>query len=195
MTPSTPRVLCPALLALAAMAALTGAPAHADGEFFQADYGDEAQSITATIQRDRVTASLGWSGYVGGHATALWVNYGFQVDGPTWFRLGPALRVDQAGVTEAGVRMALERFTMTDTRTLFLLADANTIQHEFQILGQLGHIPTGLAAELSYQGNDQGFRETTLAGSYRLGDSPFRLRAGYRFNAQEAFIGFSINTF
>ncbi|MFN3538267.1 MAG: hypothetical protein ACK4Y4_12545 [Brevundimonas sp.] len=169
-------------------------PAAANGEFLQFDFAPDASSLTATMRRDRLTFSLGWSEFETGQATSLWASYGFAV-GDGWLRAGPSLRVDNAGQTDIGLRAGLEHFSVSGRRTYFLLAEVNSIQSEYQALAQIGDQPTGLAAEMSFQGNSSGYRERTLAVSYRLGDSPARLRAGYRFNSGQAFIGLSINTF
>ncbi|MFN4099506.1 MAG: hypothetical protein ACK4GT_06990 [Pararhodobacter sp.] len=182
-----------AALAVAA-SVLSLSPAAADGEFLQFDFAPDASSLTATMRRDRLTFSLGWSEFSTGQAASLWASYGIPV-GEGWLRIGPSLRVDNAGETDIGIRAGLEHFSMAGRRTFFLLAEANSIQGEYQALAQIGDQPTGLAAEVSFQGNRTGFRERTLAVSYRLGDGPARLRAGYRFNSGQAFIGFSINTF
>lgn len=182
---------------VAAALLIAGGPtaARADGEFLQFDYAPGQSSATASMQRGRMTVALGWSEYDTGHATSLWLNRGYQLDGPVWFRVGPSLRVDESGDARWGLRGALERFTMSETQTLFLLVDVNTIQREFQVLGQIGHIPSGWAGEMAFQGNDSGYREVSVAVSYRLGDGPFRLRAGYRIEAAQPFIGLSLNTF
>ena len=48
--------------------------------------------------------------------------------------------------------------------------------------------------ELSRGGSDD-YTETTLAVSRRIEGSPISLRAGWRFDGEEAFLGFSVNTF
>ena len=170
-------------------------PAQADGEFFQADYAENAGSITATVQRDRITVSLGWSESEAGAARSLWANYGLPVAGNTWLRIGPSIRLDAAATTDWGLRAGLERYTTSGANSLFLLADFNTIQREYLALAQWGHMPTGLAFEVVMQGNDAGYRERSLTASLRIGNGPLRLRAGYRFDSGQPFIGVSINTF
>lgn len=182
------RCLLPLTLGLAT-------PALADGEFFQADYARGASSVTATLQRDRLTYSLGWSESATGAATSLWTNYGFPVADSTWLRIGPSLRVPEGGEAQWGLRAALERFTTSGRNSLFLLADFNSIQREYLALAQWGDMPSGFAAEVVFQGNASGYREQSVAVSLRLGEGPVRLRGGYRFESNQPFIGLSINTF
>ncbi|TVR09576.1 MAG: hypothetical protein EA385_06735 [Salinarimonadaceae bacterium] len=181
--------------AVSAMTFAHPAPAAANGEFLQFDFAPRASSATATVRRDRATLTLGWSEFQTGHATTLWGNYGLPLGEGAWFRAGPAFRIDDAGRTKAGGRIGVERFSMNEQMTMFLLAEFNTIQKEYLALGQIGHRASGLAAEVAYQGNETGFRELTFAGSYRVGDSPVRLRVGYRTIAKQFFIGVTVNTF
>lgn len=179
---------------LASMITLPGIAA-ANGEFFQIDRVPGATSATGTIRRDRLSFSLGWSEFETGHAASAWVSYGFPLVQGVTFRAGPALRVDNHGQRDIGLRAGIERFSMNERMTLLLLAEFNTIQSEYLAVGQVGHRATGISAELALQGNDAGFRERSVALSYRLAESPVRLRLGYRYTSRRVFVGLSINTF
>ena len=184
------------LLGLVFLSALAHpTPAAADGEFAQFDYAPNASSLTGTIRRDRVTATIGWSDFDEGHATTLWGNYGVPLVPGAWLRLGPSLRIDDSEDVDLGAKIGVERFSMNEQATLFLLGEFNTTAREYLALAQVGHRATGIAAEVSLQGNNDGFREESLALSYQLRDIPVRLRLGYRFDAEEVFVGFSVNTF
>lgn len=185
--------------ALAGVASFTSVvlptTAVANGEFLQVDVAPGASSVTGTVRRGRVTLSLGWSEFEVGHATTVWGNYGFPLAAGAWLRLGPSLRIDNTSRVDLGLRAGVERFSMGERTTMFLLAEFNTVQREYLALGQIGHRGTGIAGEISLQGGRAGFRERSIAMSYRLGESPARLRIGYRFNARRIFAGFTINTF
>lgn len=170
-------------------------PAVADGAFAQFDYAPKASSLTGTIRRDLVTATIGWSDFEEGHATTLWGNYGVPLEPGAWLRVGPSLRIDNTRDVDLGAKIGVERFSMNERATLFLLGEFNTTAREYLLLAQVGHRATGIAAEVSLQGNNDGFREESLALSYQLRDIPVRLRLGYRFNAEKVFVGFSVNTF
>lgn len=167
----------------------------ANGEFFQFDFTPHATSVSGTIRRDRLSFSAGWSEFETGHATSLWFSYGIPLPDGVALRLGPSYRIDNLGQSDFGLRVGVERFSMNERMTLLLLGEFNTIQREYLALGQVGHLASGVAAELAFQGNNAGYREQSVAVSYRLGESPARLRLGYRFSAQRVFVGFSINTF
>lgn len=169
--------------------------AAANGEFLQFDYAPRASSATATVRREQATLTLGWSEFDSGSAVNVWGNYGLPLPAGAWFRAGPALRVDDDGKAQVGARFGVEKFYMNERLTAFLLAEFNTIQNEYLALGQIGHRASGIAGEVAFQGNDAGFREITLAVSYRIAESPVRLRLGYRTNARVFFAGVTINTF
>lgn len=191
-----PTFFLPALaLVTAVWTAGLSTQARADGAFFQADLAPRASSVTATGRRGPLTVSLGWSEFDTGNATTAWGSYGLNLGPGAWLRVGPSLRIDNAGARDLGLKAGLERFSIGERTTLFLLAEATTIETEYLALAQLGHIRSGLAAEVAFQGNTAGFRERSLAVSYRLRDGPVRLRIGYRLNARRLFLGVSINTF
>ncbi len=186
----------PALaLATAVCTAGLSTQARADGAFFQADLAPRASSVTATGRRGTLTVSFGWSEFDTGHATTAWGSHGLPLGPGAWLRVGPSLRIDNANARDLGLKAGIERFSMGERTTLFLLAEATTIETEYLALVQLGHIRSGLAAEITFQGNTAGFREQSLAVSYRLRNSPASLRIGYRLDARRLFLGISINTF
>ena len=75
------------------------------------------------------------------------------------------------------------------------LLNYNTIQNKYLVLGELSLRLSGLNASFAAQGGDNGFRENTLVLGYATPESRVRLRLGYRFEAQQVLIGFSVNTF
>jgi hypothetical protein len=78
--------------------------------------------------------------------------------------------------------------------SLFLLAEGSTIEGSAFALAQLGFSGPDLLFELSH-GRSDSYSETTVAISKSIGEGPLDLRTGYWFDAEELFVGFSINTF
>jgi len=173
-------------------------PAMADGEFFQGDYASGASSVVGSIVRGPVGASIGWSEFDDGNALSANFTYGLSVpalgDGAT-FRFGPTARLDQDDNLDLGAKVVFERWAPTDWGSVFVLADYNTILNEYLLLGELTHANSGLSGSLAIQGGDNGFRENTFILGYAIPQTPFGLRLGYRVNARQAVIGFTINTF
>lgn len=178
---------------------LLSSPALADGEFVQLDLSETTSSGTLSIARGPLTFGASAVFYEDGRTYGLSAIYKLPfADDIATLRLGPALgyvEEDGAGDSlELGVKLVAEKYIPTDFGSVFLLADLNTIETSWFVLGQLGLAKPGLALELSH-GQSDTYSETSLAIAKRLGDGPTNLRAGYRFDAKEVFLGLSINTF
>lgn len=100
--------------------------------------------------------------------------------------MGPSLRIDNTRDVDLGAKIGVERFSMNEWATLFLLGEFNTTAREYLLLAQVGHRATGIAAEVSLQGNNDAFREESLTLSYQLRETPVRLRLGYRFTPRRS---------
>lgn len=173
-------------------------PAVADGEFFQGDYASGASSLVGSVVRGPFGAAIGWSEFDDGSAATANFTFGLPVpalgDGAT-FRFGPSARLDQDDKLNLGAKLVFERWSPTDWGSVFVLADYNTILNEYLLLGELSHANTGLSGSLAIQGGNNGFRENTIVLGYSIPQTPFGLRLGYRVNARQAVVGFTINTF
>lgn len=173
-------------------------PAMADGEFFQLDYAPGASSVSASVVRGPFGFGLGWSDFEFGSAVSANATYGVRVpvlgDGAI-IRFGPSLRFDEEDQFDLGVKAVFERWSPTSWGSVFVLTDFNTIQNEYLLLGELSHAASGLSASLAMQGGDANFQENTLVVGYGIPQSRVRLRLGYRFDAQQVLVGFSVNTF
>lgn len=182
--------------ALALLVALAGAPARADGEFLQLDLSASTVGGVASVQRGPLT----FGGVVtipqddpSALASASW---GWAIPGGATLRAGPALGLSAPDLSEAelGARVVVERYVATGWGGLFGLAEASTVDRSGFVLAQLTLAEPRLTLEAS-RGASETYAETTVALSRRLGDSPVSLRAGYRFEAGEVFVGVSVNTF
>ena len=176
-------------------AGLTPGAARADGAFIQLDLADRGSSFTGLVRRGPATLTLGWSEFPTGNAATLWGSYGVSLGDGAWLRAGPALRRDNQARRDAGLRLGVERFSAGPRATLFLLAEASTIQREYLVLAEVGHSASRTSVGVSVQGNRAGFRERSLVVGYRLEGRPVTLRAGYRARARSVFLGVSVNTF
>ncbi|MAQ82712.1 MAG: hypothetical protein CMH12_05710 [Maritimibacter sp.] len=172
--------------------------ARADGEFFQFDLSETASDAVFAVSRDRFSFNGNYSEYESGSATTFSVSYAFPVDGIGTFRIGPSVSRsvddDDGTSSELGARVVFERWMPTSFGSLFVLAEYSTIDNNYFGLVQTGFGTSGFAAEFSVGGSEK-YDATTLAVSKRIGDGPVYLRGGFKFVAQEAFIGFALNTF
>lgn len=185
-----------------ALAALLGTPwalpAYADGEFFQLDYVPGASSVSASAVRGPYGLALGWSDFEAGSAVSSNVTYSVPVPAlgtGALLRFGPSLRRDEEDQFDLGAKVVFERWSPTSWGSIFLLTDFNTIQNEYLLLGEFSHADSRLSASFAVQGSDADFQENTLTVGYGIPRSPVRLILGYRFEAQQFLVGFSVNTF
>lgn len=185
----------PRLATVAALALLPFAsPAAADGTFFQFDLSETASDAVISVARGRLTFSANWSRYEDGESAGASVTWSIPVESLGTFKLGPSLGANsEDDDLELGLKAGFERYQPTSFGHLFMLAEINSIDS-----GWFGTLQTGFnngfGVELSAGGSDT-YDATTLAVTHRLGAGPVSLRAGYKFVAQEVFVGLSVNTF
>jgi hypothetical protein len=185
--------------ALAACLAAAAAPAAAaDGFFAQADIGDRTQSAVATASRGALSYGTTLSNYEGGRSGTTFLAYTLPLEAPATVRLGPAVglrRSDgEAREVEAGLRVAVDRWSATPFGSVYGLAEASSVHRSWFLLGQVTFAPANIGVELS-RGGSEDYHETTLAVQKRLGEGPVSLRLGYKLSSDEIFAGISINTF
>ncbi len=188
------------LALLIAFASFSGS-ARADGTFLQFDLADDARSAVLSVERDPFTFGAAYNDYDGGKSYGVSANYRLSATtegAPLNLKLGPSFGVvkdDGAPAeTQAGLRMVADKYVSTDFGGLYFLAEVNTIDRAWFLLGKAILAEPKLAVELS-RGASDTYSETTLAASRRIGDGPVSLRVGYRFEDEAFFAGISINTF
>lgn len=175
-------------------------PSHtwADGYFLQADAGQQTQGLVATMAQGAWNYGLNVANYEDGTSVSTSIAYAFPVGDIAVMKVGPSLGFQREAGTwsspEPGIKFSVERFTPTAFGGAFTLAEVNTVDSAWFLLGQLSWQATGLGLELSRGGSDS-YRETTLAVSKRLSDGPVNFRFGYKLSSDEVFFGFNINTF
>lgn len=182
----------PALCALALVLA-SGSAAVADGTFLQVDLSGQTQTLVASGVWGRFGAEVVASKYEGGHDTGAALSFGIPLGSAT-LRLGPSIGWSDDKGTQTGGKVALENYTATGFGGIYALGFYNTVDDAWFLLGQVSHASSGFGLELSRGGSDN-YHESTVALQKRLGGGDLSLRGGYKFDSEEAFVGFSINTF
>lgn len=172
--------------------------ALADGYFLQTDVGNDTQSIVATASTRALNFGVNLSSYEGGRSAITSFTYAFPVGEVAVLKIGPSVGVLREngvwGSPELGAKLSVERYAATPFGSIYGLAEANSIDHAWFLLGQLTLQQPGLSFELSRGGSDS-YLETTIAVQKKLSDGPVSLRFGYKLSSEEFFIGFNINTF
>ncbi|UWQ23162.1 hypothetical protein [Jannaschia sp. W003] len=172
---------------------------RADGVFFQVDAARSTLVGTASVGVGDLTFGAGVVDYEGGEAYRLSGTRRFDVL-PTvaTLKAGPSFGLVAEDGTdvdaEIGLRLVAERYVPVPFGGVFLLGEYDTIESAWFSLAQVSFAGPGVALEVSY-GESDSYAETSVALAKRMGGRPFSLRLGYKFDADEAFAGFSLNTF
>lgn len=186
-----------ALIALAATAPILPATALADGFFGQADLGHEASGGVLSVQRGSLTGTLNATRYEGGKELTASLLYSLPVTG-FGLKIGPTFGWQWSDGEDreahGGARLVIDRYRPASFGSTFFLADLSSLNQSWFLLVQMNLDRPGLGIELSRGGSDS-YHETTLAIRKDIADSPWALRAGYKFDTEAAFLGVSINTF
>lgn len=184
--------------ALAAMAALCAAPAAADGFFLQSDIGRETQGGVVNLQQGNLSFGANFTRYEGGKEIFVSVLHAVQWGDVAVFKFGPTVgkEWDDNGDDDVrlGGRLSIEKYLPTSFGSAYGLINLGTVNSSWFVLAQANVQALNGGVELS-RGGSHNYHETTIAFRKGIGDSPFSLRAGYKFDSEEAFLGFSINTF
>ncbi|RVV96595.1 hypothetical protein EKE94_17885 [Mesobaculum littorinae] len=166
-------------------------------EFLQFDASPSDSTFVASATRGAWGAALTASSYGDGSEVNLAGTYGFTFPafGETaTLRVGPSLKKPEDEGLSLGATLAVEHYRPTDWGGLFLLGSVNTVNGGYFTLVQ-PNFSNGISLELTAGGDNGDYEEQAVAVTRRLGDGPWRLRAGYRVRAEEVFLGVSYNTF
>ena len=189
----------PAFAATLALALLLPAMARADGEFWAFDISESTRSGVLSASRGEFTFGASVTDYGDGVSAGLSLTrrlpFDFGVEGLS-LSAGPALGFGGGDLSEVelGLTVSAQRFVVTDWGSYFLQASGGTIDRNFFLQAQATFEGPDLTVALSRGGSTE-YDETSLSLSRQLNDGPVSLRAGYRFQAEEFFVGFSVNTF
>ncbi|MDS9470016.1 hypothetical protein RGQ15_20915 [Paracoccus sp. MBLB3053] len=189
------RLLAPAITVLAFQPA---GPAVADGFFLQSDIGSDTRGGVVALQRGPLTFGANSTDYEGGKELYASVTYALQLGNVGVLKFGPTMgktwQDEGDDDVRTGGKVSIERYTPLEFGSVYGLVDLNSVNNSWFVLGQLNSNALNAGIDLSRGGSDN-YTETTLAFRKGFRDSPFSLRAGYKFDSDEAFLGFSINTF
>ena len=192
-TTNPTRPICRALLCASALLCLaTGA--RADGAFFQFDLAPDASDAVLGATRGNLSFGANYSTFEDGWSAGAHVTRDFAVEDVATFKIGPSIGNSAASNgLEFGAKLIVERYQPTDFGFVFMSGQFNTIENDWFALAQIGN-GKGLSIDLTAGGSDT-YSEQSIAVNYRLDDGPTSLRGGYRFDAQEVFVGMSVNTY
>ena len=186
-------------LATVLVVALRPATGLADGEFWAIDVSESTRGGVLSASRGEFNFGASVTDYGEGVSAGLSLTrripLSFGIDGLT-LSAGPALGFGGGDLSEVelGLTASLQRFVPTEWGSYFLQASVGTINRNFFLQAQATFAEPSLTVGLSRGGSTE-YDETSLSISKQLGDGPVSLRAGYRFQAEEFFVGFSVNTF
>lgn len=191
----TPRLWSAKLLTATIPIALAATELRADGEFFQFDIGSETSTAVVSVERGRLAYGLVFSDYTGPEDLNLSVSYKFNLGAPVTFRLGPAIQHEGLETLKGGLRLVAEHYRPTSFGSVFLLGELSTIDRSYLALAAIGFRDPRVTFEFSHLGDDDGFRDTVAAVAFAIPKTKASLRAGYKIETDESFIGISVNTF
>ncbi len=182
---------------VAALLAAAPLPGRANGTFFQLDSSDRSTTGVYAIERGRLQFGLARADWSGGFHWTGQVTWKFTpaLGLPLVLRVGPAAQYSHVRQGWAGGgALVAESYNPTGWGSVFLIGNYSTIQAGYFAMVQLNH-RSGVSLELAASGNNDGYRDQTVALGYRFRNTPFSLRLGRKIRAEETFLGFSINTY
>jgi hypothetical protein len=191
-----------AFLASTLILGMPPAEAHADGEYWGIDISESTVGGVLSASRGEYTFGAGLTDYEDGVSAGLSLSrqipLDFAAEGVS-LSAGAALgfSFDEEGDlsdTNVGATANLQRYIGTEWGFVFLQGNVSTISRSFFLQAQVGFNDPDISFGLSRGGSTE-YQELTLAVSKPLGDTPVSLRGGYRFFANEWFVGVSVNTF
>ncbi|WP_332872532.1 hypothetical protein [Pontibaca salina] len=167
---------------------------QAEGTFLQLDLASNTSDAVVAATRDKLSFGANYSSYKGGWSAGTYLLRDFAVENIGTAKIGPSLGTSAArrGLS-VGIKLVVERYQTTSYGFAFLSGQFNTIDSDWFALAQLGN-GQGLSVDLTAGGSDF-YSEHSFAVNYQLDDGPVSLRGGYRFKAEEVFLGLSVNTY
>ncbi|QQA44017.1 hypothetical protein [Pelagovum pacificum] len=188
------------LTGLSLATAFAASAALADGEFLQLDVAEGGTvGVVGSVTRGDLNYGAVYTGYDGGAALGLSVTATLGWPEFATVKFGPTLGYDYSesdDETESnyGAKISIERYMPTGFGALYGLAEYNSIDDAYFLLLQPSFGQSGFGMELTSGGSDN-YEERAIALTKRFDGTPFTVRAGYKFDSEESFVGFAINTF
>ncbi|EIE48729.1 hypothetical protein AL036_20170 [Salipiger aestuarii] len=172
----------------------TASAVQADGSYFQVDLAPDTSDVVAAATRGKLSFGANYSSYENGWSAGSYLARDFAIEDFGTVKIGPSLVISDArDGMGLGAKLIGERYEPTSFGFVFLSAQYNTIDNDWFALAQIGN-GQGHSVDLTAGGSDL-YSERSLAINYRLGDGPVSLRGGYRFEAEQVFMGLSVNTY
>lgn len=195
---STARVLF-SFSVLAMAATLPTGFAHADGEYWAIDVSESTRSGVLSVTQGDVTFVSTVTDYGDGVSAGVSLTHRLPFDhGIEGLVLaaGPSIGFGGGDLSEVefGIAASAQRYVPTEWGSYFWQAGIGTSNRAFFLQGQATLSEPKLTVAIS-RGGSTLYDETTLSLSRQLGESDVSLRTGYRFQAEDWFLGFSVNTF
>ena len=192
-----------ALLGIALLQVVFSASARADGEVWGLDISESSTGGVLSASRGELSFGATVTDYEGGVSAGLSLSrslpYTFGVEGlqlSAGAGLGFSYDDEEGGFSDpkVGLSTGIQRYRSTEFGSIFWQVSFSTISQARFTQLQIGFDEPGLSLAISY-GASTEYEETSISVGKRLGESPVSLRAGWRVNAEELFVGFTVNTF
>ena len=168
--------------------------AQADGTFFQFDLARNASDTVLGATRGKMSFGANYSIFEDGWSAGVYAARDYTIENVATIKIGPSIgKSDASNGLQFGAKVIVERYQPADFGFVFMSGQLNTIENDWFALVQIGN-GKGLSVDLTAGGSDT-YSEQSIAVNYRLDNGPTSLRGGYRFDAQEVFVGMSINTY
>ncbi|WP_188790666.1 hypothetical protein [Salipiger pallidus] len=180
--------------ALCGILVLVAPDARADGFFFQLDRTTSTTDAVVAGTRGAFSFGLNRADYDGGWSAGAFVSRDFVLDGVGTLKVGPSIGTSDgdAGV-DWGARVVAERYQPTDFGFVFVSAQYDTIDSSWFSVAEFGGTD-GLSISVTAGGSDT-YSDQTVSLNRKVGDGPFTVRTGYRFESEALFVGLSVNTY
>ena len=188
------KTTCSLICSVAGLWFATASGVKADGYFLQLDLASETSDFVVAATRGNLSFGANYTSYEGGWSLGASVTRDFAIENVGTIKIGPSIGTSEERDDLAfGAKLVVERYMPTSFGFVFLLGQYNTIDDDIFALAQVGN-GKGISIDFS-GGKSDTYSEQSVAVNYRLGDGPVSLRGGYRFEAEEIFLGVSLNTY
>ena len=184
------------LFATVAILLLGTGLARADGEYFQFDIGPDDATAVGSFERSGISTGAVWSRYEDGGSlsASITTSRAAGIAGRSvTLRYGPAVRF--GGDIRLGAKLVAESYTATDWGGLFVIGEISSIDLSYFAMAEVNLHNQGLSIAAFAAGDDAGYADQGVVVGKALGASDWRLRMGYKLDAQEVFLGIVLNTF
>jgi hypothetical protein len=173
--------------------------AHADGEYWAMDVSENTRGGVLSVTKGKVTFVSTVTDYGDGVSAGVSLTqrlpFEHGIEGLT-LAIGPAIGFGGGDLSEVefGVAGSAQRYVPTAWGSYFWQASVGSTNRSFFLQAQATLSEPKITVALS-RGGSTLYDETTLSISRQWGESNVSLRTGYRFQAEDLFLGFSVNTF